>query len=126
MPNDEPPIEHDGTGFEEQPSGQPAMVDEAPNDTGGSTSPPEAESAAPTDGEVRSESTEQDQPETQSESATGESGPAETDREAPISSADIFEQLLALERARDPQGNIDTRPPGNETVTFRSVTVGEI
>ena len=33
---------------------------------------------------------------------------------------------MALERARDAQGNLDSRPPEDETITFRSVTVAEI
>jgi hypothetical protein len=34
--------------------------------------------------------------------------------------------MLVLERQWNAQGNIDTRPPDAETITFRSVTIAEI
>lgn len=42
------------------------------------------------------------------------------------SSGDFDERLLAPERQRDRQGNIDTRPPAGEAITFRSVTLAEV
>ena len=44
----------------------------------------------------------------------------------PAGPDDSGERLLALERARDPQGNEKTRPPDDEVVTFRSMTVVEM
>jgi hypothetical protein len=75
------------------------MSDETPADADGrSAQVPEAPSVALSKGEVRSERMEQD----------------------------LDEQLPAVERQRDRQGNIDTRPPAGEAITFRSVTLAEI
>lgn len=124
MPNDEPPIEDDGIDFEGQQSAQPATVSQAPADASGSMSPPEAP-PAPSYGEVRSENTEQDKRETESERTAEESGPAETES-APFSWTAYAEQQLVLERSRDAKNNIDTRPPDGEVVSFRSVLIAEI
>jgi hypothetical protein len=81
--------------------------------------------------EVRPESAEKDKPDAESEStAQKESGHDETDCKPRTWSDDFGEGMLALERRlerrRDAEANIDTRPPVGEAVSFRSVTVAEI
>lgn len=87
---------------------------------------PEASSPPLSRDEVRSENIEQDRPDSGSGSTADESGPAETESLPRPSSADFDEQLLARERRRDGQGNIDTRPPVREVITLRSVTLAEV
>ena len=114
-------------GSEAERPAETATSDKTPADADErSARVPEAPSPAPSKGEVRSESTERDPPDRESGSTVDESGPAETDSTPRLSSSDVDEQLLALERQRDPQGNIDTRPPVGEAITFRSVTLAEI
>jgi hypothetical protein len=124
MPNDKPPIDGDGIGSGEQRSGQPA-VDEATGEVADTTSSPEVP-PSPSNGEVRSDRTEEDKPEAESESAAEAAGPAEAESPPSLSSADYGEEILARERRRDAKANADTRPPDGETVTFRSVTFAEI
>lgn len=52
------------------------------------------------------------------------SEPATPDGEAV--SPDPSNPQLAFERARDSEANKETRPPDDETITFRSVTIVEI
>ena len=127
MPNDEPATEDDSVGSEEQRSAQPAKPGEAPVDTEHSTSLPESPAPASSNGEVSPESAEKDKPDAESEStAQKESGHDETDSKPRTWSDDFGEPMLALERRRDAEANVDTRPPVGEAVTFRSVTVAEI
>jgi len=125
MPNDEPATEDDSLGSEEQLSAQPAKPDEAPVDPEHSSLPPESPPPASINGEVSPETGEKDKPDAELES-TAESGTGDTDSRPPTWSDDFGERMLALQRPRDAQGNIDTRPAANEAVTFRSFTVAEI
>ncbi|MFZ0383888.1 MAG: hypothetical protein WAL38_39105, partial [Solirubrobacteraceae bacterium] len=127
MPNDEPATEDDSMGSEEQRSAQPAKPGETPVDTEHSTSSPESSAPASSNGEVSPESAEKDKPDAESESAAQkESDHDETDSKPRTWSDDFGEGMLALERRRDAEANIDTRPPVGEAVSFRSVTVAEI
>ena len=127
MPNDEPAAEDDSMGSEEQRSAQPAKPGETPVDTEHSTSSPESSAPASSNGEVSPERAEKDKPDAESEStAQKESDHDETDSKPRTWSDDFGERMLALERRRDAEANIDTRPPVGEAVSFRSVTVAEI
>ena len=127
MPNDEPATEDDSMGSEEQRSAQPAKPGETPVDTEHSTSSPESSAPASSNGEVSPESAEKDKPDAESEStAQKESDHDETDSKPRTWSDDFGEGMLALERRRDAEANIDTLPPVGEAVSFRSVTVAEI
>ena len=127
MPNDEPAIEDDSMGSEEERSARPAKPGKTPADAEHSTSPPEPTAPASSNGEFSAESAEKDKPDAESEStAQKESGHDETDSKTRTWSDDFGEPMLALERRRDAKANVDTRPPVGETVTFRSVTVAEI
>jgi hypothetical protein len=140
MPDDPPTQDDDSMGSEEQQSAQPAMPGEAPADAEHIASPPESATPASSNGDVRPESAKKDELNAESEStAQKESGQPETDSESRTWSDDVVEvlesqtwshdggeRLLALERPNDAQANIDTRPPDDEAVTFRSVTVAEI
>jgi hypothetical protein len=83
-------------------------------------------SPAPGDDDVRPGS--EDGPAAESESATSseESDHDEVASKPLASAPDFGERMLALERKRDAQRNLETRLPDNEAVTFRSVTVAEI
>ena len=114
-------------GSDEQRSAQPAKPGETPVDTEHSTSSPESSAPASSNGEVSPESAEKDKPDAESEStAQKESDHDETDSKPRTWSDDFGEGMLALERRRDAEANIDTRPPVGEAVSFRSVTVAEI
>jgi hypothetical protein len=81
----------------------------------------------PNDGEVRAGATERGIPSAERESpAHSEPSVGETESDRPALSADLGERMLALERARDAKANVDTRPPNDEIVTFRSVTIAEV
>jgi hypothetical protein len=72
---------------------------------------------------------EDDEPVDSDDSAASEADGSADDTaasEQPAGPVDPGEHLLALERARDPQGNEKTRPPDDEVVTFRSMTVVEM
>ncbi|HUY47271.1 MAG TPA: hypothetical protein VMV92_16320 [Streptosporangiaceae bacterium] len=71
---------------------------------------------------------EETQEEPSSKRAAGEESPRSADEQpelADMSPERIAEQMLALERRRDAQGNVETRPPDGETITLRSITVAE-
>lgn len=126
MPIDEPTAEGDSTGSEDKRQAGTAASDQTPSEAAAPGAPvPEAPWPPPSNGEVRSERTEQRRADTESGSRAGDSGPAERDTPPP-SSDDFWEGLLAGFRKRDPQNNIDTRPPDAETITFRSVIIAEI
>jgi hypothetical protein len=127
MPNDKPATEDDSMGSDEQRSAQPAKPGETPVDTEHSTSSPESSAPASSNGEVSPESAERDKPDAESEStAQKESDHDETESKPRTWSDDFGEGMLALERPRDAEANIDTSPPVGEAVSFRSVTVAEI
>lgn len=60
------------------------------------------------------------------EPAPSDGGQGRQDNAPSELSGDLADQLLGLQRTRDAQRNRETRPPENEAVTFRSVTVAEI
>lgn len=92
-----------GTGSEEQQLPQPAVPGHASADAEHSASPPESVTPASSNGDISLESAEKNDPNPESENTA-----------------------LELQRSKDAQENIDTRPPDGETVTFRSVTVADI
>jgi hypothetical protein len=142
MPDDPPTQDDDSMGSEEQQSAHSAPPGEVPADAEHIASPPELATPASSNGDVRPDSAKKDEPNAESEStAQQESGQPETDSESRTWSDDVVEvwetpdetssydegeRWLALERPKDAQANIDTRPPDDEAVTFRSVTVAEI
>ena len=127
VPTDEPTIEGDSASSDERPA-DPATLDEMPADAAGlCASVPEATSQTPMNGEASPQGAENDKPEAELESkAEPESDADDRENTGTNSSSEFGEQMLALERARDAQGNIDTRPPDAETVAFRSVTIAEV
>jgi hypothetical protein len=126
MPDVRPTPDDDSLGSEEQRPAPPAMPGEAPADAEPRAASPESPRPVPGNDDVRPAIVEKNKPNAESEStAQKESDNEQTDGKLP-SFDDFGERMLALERARDAQANIDTRPPDDEAVTFRSVTVAEI
>jgi hypothetical protein len=87
---------------------------------------PEEPSPARSEGGARVENIGPNQPDKGSARTPDESDPGQTEATPRSSSAGSDGQLLALERQRDRQGNIDTRPPAREAIAFRSVTLAEV
>lgn len=124
------PDEHtvdDGADPEERPPAQPTVPVEPVSDDDPTTSPPEPAAPDSVEREVRTRSAEEDEPSPESEmTREADTSSGGTSHKRVVPSADMGEQMLALERRRDDAANIDTRPPVGETVTFRSFTVAEI
>ena len=127
MSSDEPTTEGDGGGSEAERPAKTAMSGEMPTDAGKRSVPvPGEPSPALSEGGARSENMGPNQPDKESASSADESDPAEMETGPRPSTSDSDGQLLALERQRDGQGNIDTRLPAREAIAFRSVTLAEV
>jgi hypothetical protein len=127
VPSDEPTTEDGGAASEVERPAETAMSGEMPADVDKCSVPvPEEPSPARSEGEARVENIGQNQPDKESARTADESDPGQTEATPCSSSAGSDGQLLALERHRDRQGNIDTRPPAREAIAFRSVTLAEV
>lgn len=96
-----------------------------PPETSADQIPDDDEDHAPPS--VQSETVAPDDLEEAEPGTTEESAAPTSQEHAPHDTAqDAFDDsMLTLERGRDAQRNIETRPPGGEIVTFRSITIAE-